>query len=151
MPLLYFDYFGHVHPSLSFKRLAPHPWAVWPPPVWDSANAKQLPGESVWVATCCYHGFVGHSIGANYIKSYCMLTCFAYLEKNCQAKQIDCTNHKGGLMVHKFHEISTINVIIFCQYVTRKTLNFHQMECVPKCQTAHSCAKPCAHQTTHFW
>lgn len=51
IPLSYFDYLGHVHPSLSFKGLAPHPWAVWPPPVWDSANAKQLPGESAWVAT----------------------------------------------------------------------------------------------------
>ena len=150
IPLSYFDYFGHVHPSLSFKGLAPHPWAVWPPPVWDSANAKQLPGESAWVP---WFSWTQHRCKLYQIVLYVHMLYIL-------GKQLSANNnwlHKSqrrlqeAWWVHKFHEINKINVIIVCQYVTSNTLNFHQMECVPKCQTAHSCAQPCAHQTTQFW
>lgn len=146
IPLSYFDYFGHVHPSLSkgwhlILGLCGRLRCEIQP--MQNNSLESLHGLLPW--------FCWTQLRCKLYQIVLYLHMLYILGNNCQPKKNDCTNHKGGLMVRKFHEINKINVIIVCQYVTSNTLNFHQMECVPKCQTAHSCAQPCAHQNTHFW
>ena len=117
IPLSYFDYFGHVHPSLSkgwhlILGLCGRLRCEIQP--MQNNSLESLHGLLPW--------FCWTQLRCKLYQIVLYLHMLYILGNNCQPKKNDCTNHKGGLMVRKFHEINKINVIIVCQYVTSNTL-----------------------------